>query len=121
MTVLFVWGGMVWGSYTIALAMMGDRFKTGQITLANATFIVVMEIANLAGPPIAGVAIDTADGQGLIGFFVLFSGVLFTVVALRGLRRGDLVPKARARTGAQNCRLTFMLSQKALAAARLGK
>ena len=33
-----------------------------------------MEIANLAGPPIAGVAIDTADGQGLIGFFVLFSG-----------------------------------------------
>ena len=50
-----------------------------------------MEIANLAGPPIAGVAIDTADGQGLIGFFVLFSGVLFTVVALRGLRRGDLV------------------------------
>ncbi|MEC8386764.1 MAG: MFS transporter [Pseudomonadota bacterium] len=91
MAVLFVWGGMVWGSYTIALAMMGDRFKTGQITLANATFIVVMEIANLAGPPIAGVAIDTADGQGLIGFFVLFSGVLFTVVALRGLRRGDLV------------------------------
>ena len=90
MAVLFLWGGMVWGSYTIALAMMGDRFKTGQITLANATFIVVMEIANLAGPPIAGAAIDTADGQGLIAFFVIFSGLLFTVVALRGLRRGDL-------------------------------
>jgi len=85
MAVLFVWGGMVWGSYTIALAMMGDRFKTGQITLANATFIAVVEITNLAGPPIAGVAIDAADGQGLIGFFVFFSGVLFTVVALRGL------------------------------------
>ena len=53
---------------------------------------------------------------------MIFSGLLFTVVALRGLRRGDLGFRGgRARAGAQNCRLTFMLSQKALAAARLGK
>ena len=52
---------------------------------------MVMEIANLAGAPIAGLAIGKADGLGLIGFFVLFSGVLFTVVALCGLRRGDTV------------------------------
>ena len=85
--VLFFWGGAVWGSYTIALAMMGDRFKAGQITLVNATFIVVMEWGNLAGNPIAGVAIDAHKSYGLIAYFIGCSGILLIVAAIRGLRR----------------------------------
>jgi MFS family permease len=85
--VLFLWGGVVWGSYTIALAMMGDRFKAGQITLVNATFVIVMEWGNLAGNPIAGVAIDLDDSYGLILYFVGCSSCLLLTAIWRGVGR----------------------------------
>lgn len=85
--VLFLWGGVVWGSYTIALAMMGDRFKAGQITVANATFVIVMEWGTLAGNPLAGIAIDLHQSYGLVLYFTGCAGILVLVAACRGLHR----------------------------------
>lgn len=62
---LFVWGGVVFGLYTIALALLGERFPPGELAAANALFVMVYETGSLAGPVMAGGAMDTIGRQGL--------------------------------------------------------
>lgn len=62
---LFVWGGVVFGVYTIALALLGERFPAGELAAANALFVMVYETGSLTGPVLAGGAMDTIGRQGL--------------------------------------------------------
>ena len=78
--VMFVWGGMLWGTYTIGLAALGQRFRNGPLAAANAAFVMVYTLANITGPPLAGLAIAAWDPHGLIvlmlGFAVAFTGLV---------------------------------------------
>ncbi|MEX2630396.1 MAG: MFS transporter [Tistlia sp.] len=65
--VLFVWGGVFVGLYTVGLAMLGDRFRGGTLAQANALFVMVYCLGNLAGPPVAGAAMDWIGPHGLPG------------------------------------------------------
>lgn len=73
----FLWGGSVWGAYTVALAAMGRYFTGGALAVANAAFVMVYTFANIIGPPLAGYAFDTWRPQGLMmmsfGVAVLFA------------------------------------------------
>ncbi|SMF13969.1 Cyanate permease [Tistlia consotensis] len=62
---LFVWGGVFVGLYTVALAMLGERFQGGALAQANALFVMVYCLGNLSGPPLAGAAMDWVGPNGL--------------------------------------------------------
>jgi MFS family permease len=88
--VMFVWGGAAWGTYLVALAAIGRRFKNGPLAAANAAFVMVYTLANVTGPPLAGLAIEAWNPHGLIAL-MLGIGVAFTLLVLwRGASQGDL-------------------------------
>jgi MFS family permease len=63
--VLVLWGGISFGIYTVGLALLGQRFKGGDIARANAAFTIVYTVGGLAGGPIAGGVMDAIGRSGL--------------------------------------------------------
>lgn len=86
---LLLWGGISFGCYVVGLALLGQRFRGGDIAAANAAFAIFYMIGGLVGRPITGAAMDTvgvAAGFGpSIAIFYLIAGV-GALLALR--RRG---------------------------------
>ena len=81
---MFIWGGFGWALYSLALAMMGERFKGGTLVVANAAFVMAFEIANITAPPAAGYVMSSAGPNGLLAFMGVTT-LLFTImIALRG-------------------------------------
>jgi len=86
---LFVWGGMVFGLYTIALALLGERFPTGELAAANALFVMVYEAGSLAGPVLAGGAMDAMGRQGMPLTTGIVAAAFLAVIALWRIRQGS--------------------------------
>jgi len=84
---LFVWGGCSWGLYSVALAMLGERFKSGGLAIANAAFMMAFEAGNIVGPPIGGFAFKFMGGDGFLMFLGGAAGIYFVIVAGRGIVR----------------------------------
>jgi MFS family permease len=83
---LFVWGGIASGIYPVALSMAGDRFRGGELVSVNAAMIMAYGLGALVGPPVAGVAMEIRNPQGLLWLFVvLFAGLLAASLRLRSL------------------------------------
>lgn len=62
---VFVWGGVSFGIYTMALIRLGERF-TGQALIAGtAAFAFVWGTGGIAGSPATGLAMQLAGHQGL--------------------------------------------------------
>ena len=62
---VFVWGGVSFGIYTMSLIQLGERF-TGQALIAgNAAFAVVWGIGGIVGSPATGLAMQLIGHQGL--------------------------------------------------------
>jgi len=83
---VFLWGGVAYGTYTVALIELGDRFSGGLLLAGNAAFALMWGVAGLVGPTTVGVAMDLAGPPGLPA--VLASG--FAVLALAFWRRPRL-------------------------------
>ena len=63
--VMFVWGGVSFGLYTLSLIQLGERF-TGQTLIAgNAAFAFVWGIGGIVGSPATGLAMQRVGHQGL--------------------------------------------------------
>jgi MFS family permease len=74
----FVWGGVSFGIYTMALIQLGERF-TGQALIAgNAAFAFVWGIGGMVGSPATGLAMQLIGHQGL----PLSLGLLCCVLAV---------------------------------------
>ena len=73
--VLFFWGGSVAGIYTVALVLMGQKFRGSQLAAGNAAFGLMWGVAGFAAPGISGVSMDYWDPHG-------FVVVMATVTAL---------------------------------------
>lgn len=83
--ILFVWGGTIGAAYTIALAMVGRRYRPGELAAANALFAFAYEGGTLLGPIGSGVALDFWDPHGF-----LIGGIganLVLLLLLAGFRR----------------------------------
>jgi MFS family permease len=78
---LFLWGGVVTGLYTIGLTMLGARFSGPDLASANAAFVTMYGLGGLAGPPLAGGAMDALDPHGLALALALFCAIF--VIGLR--------------------------------------
>jgi MFS family permease len=74
---LFLWGGVVGGLYTVGLAHLASRFEGPDLAGANAAFVVLYNIGLTAGPPLVGGAMDVSNPH---GFAYALSGLLTLVV-----------------------------------------
>lgn len=62
---IFIWGGVSFGIYTMSLIRLGERF-TGQALIAgNAAFAFVWGIGGIVGSPATGLAMQMIGHQGL--------------------------------------------------------
>lgn len=62
---VFAWGGVSFGLYTLSLIQLGERF-TGQALIAgNAAFAFVWGIGGIVGSPASGLAMQLIGHQGL--------------------------------------------------------
>lgn len=86
---LFVLGGSISGLYTVSLAILGDRYKGGELAGAITLVAMIFAIGSTIGPLVSGSAIDLWDPYGLN---VIIVAALFPVLALAimwsGRRRG---------------------------------
>jgi len=79
---LFLWGGLFVGIYTIMLAIVGSRFSGSQLVGIYAGMGVVWGAGALLGPAVAGLAMQ-ATPHGLVYLVALACG-LFLAFALVG-------------------------------------
>ena len=77
---LFVWGGLFTGMYTVVLTIVGQRFRGRELVTANISIGVLWGIGSLTGPSITGVAMDIWDPQGFPLVFIA-AGLLFVLFA----------------------------------------
>jgi MFS family permease len=85
---LFAWGGIVLGIYTIGLTLLGERFKGAELASANAANVMLYATGLLAGPLVEGVALDAWNPQGLMAMLALIGLAYVAALAfLPGLHR----------------------------------
>jgi MFS family permease len=85
--VMFIWGGLGAGVYTLALIELGQRFSGAAMLAGNATFAVAWGVGGIIGPASTGGLMD-AFGTGVFGPVLAGAfGVLLAVGVVRSLRR----------------------------------
>ncbi len=79
---LFVWGGVIVGLYTVGLALLGEKFTDLDLAAANAAFIQAYGVGSIAGPALAGAAMSIVGADGLpLALAFLFGGYLVFAVS----------------------------------------
>ena len=73
---VFVWGGVSFGIYTMSLIQLGERFTGPALIAGNAAFALVWGIGGIVGSPATGVAMQLIGHQGLPWSLGLLSWVL---------------------------------------------
>ncbi|WLR92032.1 MFS transporter [Shinella zoogloeoides] len=76
--VAFLWGGVSFGLYTMALIQLGERFRGRALIAGNAAFALFWGVGGIAGSPATGLAMHLIGHQGLP--FVL--GLLCCILAI---------------------------------------
>jgi MFS family permease len=78
---LFFWGGMAYGLFTVSLSIMGSRYQGAALVSASAAAGAVWGIGGLLGPLTGGIAMDAVGPHGLM-WVVAFGCALFLIVAI---------------------------------------
>jgi len=83
--VIALWGGVSFAIYPVGLALLGQRFRGGDIARANTAFSLLYIVGGLVGRPVAGGAMDVFGDPGLGGSLAVFylAAGLAAVVAWR--------------------------------------
>lgn len=68
-----VLGGIMSGTYSLAIVLVGARFRAAELAAASTVFTLMYNAGALAGPAAAGLAIDVF---GPIGLIAVMSGLL---------------------------------------------
>ena len=63
--VVMLWGGISFAIYPVGLALLGQRFRGGDIARANTAFSLIYILGGLLGRPAAGAAMDAFGDPGL--------------------------------------------------------
>ncbi len=83
---LALWGGALFGLYTVGVIMLGARFQGRGLVVANAAYVMSFEGASILGPPIAGWAMSVWTPNGMMMFLVVVAAVFAAVILVRGTR-----------------------------------
>lgn len=81
--ILFVWGGVVAGLYTIGLAHLGARLSGRDLASANAAFVLCYGIGMLVGPQAIGIGMDVAGPDGFAWSIAAFFAAYLVLAAFR--------------------------------------
>ena len=79
---LLVWGGFLGGLYTTELTMLGRTFALDDLSGASTAFNVAFSIGALAGPIVAGVAMQIWNPHGML-VVIGVSGAALAIMAIR--------------------------------------
>ncbi|BCH32773.1 MFS transporter [Mesorhizobium sp. L-8-10] len=74
--VVFVWGGVSFGIYTMSLIQLGERFTGQALVAGTAAFAFVWGTGGIVGSPATGLAMQLIGHQGLPSFLGLLCCVL---------------------------------------------
>lgn len=80
---LFVWGGVMIAFYTLALALMGTRFRGVTLAKATSALVITYCVGSIAGPLAIGGAMDRFGPPGFIVGMVAVSAFLAVIAAAR--------------------------------------
>jgi MFS family permease len=80
---LFVWGGMVTGLYTVGLAHLGSKLAGNELASANSAFILCYSIGMMLGPQMMGIGIDLIGPNGFPAVTGVFFAAYLTLVLMR--------------------------------------
>ena len=75
---VFIWGGVSFGIYTMTLIQLGERFTGQALIVGNAAFALVWGLGGIVGSPATGLAMQLIGHQGL----PLSLGLLCCVLAV---------------------------------------
>jgi predicted MFS family arabinose efflux permease len=81
--VLFFWGGVVAGLYTIGLAHLGSKLSGRDLASANAAFVFCYGLGMLAGPQAIGVGMDRLGPEGFAYTLALFFALYIVLAGSR--------------------------------------
>lgn len=85
--VLFVWGGVVAGLYTIGLAHLGSRLSGRDLASANAAFVFCYGVGMIAGPQVIGSGMDIFGPHGFAWSLALFFAAYLVLALSRMIGR----------------------------------
>jgi MFS family permease len=86
LVVLVLWGGISFAIYAVGLALLGQRFRGGDIARANAALTSIYTFGGMVGPPVAGSALELLGRPGF-GLSLAAVYAIAGVGALLALRR----------------------------------
>nr|WP_199045238.1 MFS transporter [Dyella sp. ASV24] len=78
---VFVWGGLFVGIYTVMLTLVGARFRGPQLVGIYSAMGIAWGVGALGGPVLAGVAMSTHAALGLPVFIALLCGAFAVAVS----------------------------------------
>jgi len=79
---LFVWGAVAFGTYTIAMVELGDRFSGALLLAGNSAFGIVWGVGGIVGPLVGGTAMDLTGPEGL----PVILAILFAILGLATIK-----------------------------------
>jgi MFS family permease len=65
--ILFFWGACISGFYTLALIMVGKKYRGSSLAGANSAVVAMFGIGSLIGPPVVGISMNFSQSN---GFFI---------------------------------------------------
>ena len=86
-TVLFVWGGVISGLYTVGLAHLGSRLSGGDLAQANAAFVFCYTIGMILGPQLSGIAMEAVPPHGFAWCVAAFFAAYLLLCIVRAFYR----------------------------------
>jgi MFS family permease len=75
--VVFLSGGIATATYTLGLAILGQRFDAGTLVSANAAFIACYGVGTILGPPTVGAMMDRLGPNALPAALACVSACIF--------------------------------------------
>jgi len=79
----FVWGAAGGGLYSLAIILLGQRFKGGELAGASAAFTGMYSVGILAGPPVTGAVMEWVGPAGLTYTLVTTLALMLPVALWR--------------------------------------
>jgi MFS family permease len=82
--IVFLSGGIATATYTLGLAILGQRFDAGTLVSANAAFIACYGVGTILGPPAVGALMDRLGPNALpIALGCVSAGIFISASAAR--------------------------------------
>ncbi|WOI52271.1 MFS transporter [Parvularcula sp. LCG005] len=87
--VLFIWGGLIGGLYTVGLTIVGQAYDESRRAAANTAYVFMYGVGAIVGPVSAGIVRDLAGPDGLNTLLLI---ALVSYVVLLVCRRRAAIP-----------------------------